>query len=161
MEGPRRIDPDRDDMKALLQLIRTAFASMDGVIDPPSSAHELTAESLRDKARLETGFVIMDEGLPVACLFCRPERPDTLYLGKLAVDPARQGRGLGRLLLAAADDLARAAGLRRLRLETRVELDGNHRTFERWGFVKTGESRHPGFSRTTSIDMERAVPEVP
>ena len=37
--------------EALLALIRTAFAPMDGVIDPPSSVHRLTPETLRAKAQ--------------------------------------------------------------------------------------------------------------
>ena len=45
VRGPRVIDPEQDDMEALLQLVLAAFAYMDGVIDPPSSALQLTAES--------------------------------------------------------------------------------------------------------------------
>lgn len=158
MTGPRRIDAARDDMEALLGLILRAFAFMDGRIDPPSSARTLTPGRLRDKAVEETGFVIDGpDGLPVACLFCRLDGPETLYLGKLAVDPVWQGRGLGRQLLAAAEAHARAAGCRRLRLETRVELTENHRLFARWGFVRAGESRHPGFDRTTSVDMVKEI----
>lgn len=52
-----RIPADFDRWDDVLALIMRAFAFMDGVIDPPSSAHRLTVDSLRDKARLESGFV--------------------------------------------------------------------------------------------------------
>ncbi len=144
-------------MQALHDLILRAFAFMDGRIDPPSSAHALTPASLRAKAEAEHGLVIEEDGRPVACLFCRPEEKGTLYLGKLAVDPGRQGQGLGHALLVAAEDLARSIGCISLRLETRVELIENHRVFSCWGFVRSGESRHPGFDRTTSIEMTKTV----
>lgn len=152
---PRRVDPDRDDFPALLALIRLAFAGMDGRIDPPSSVHALTAETLREKARSETGFVIDKGDRPIACLFCRPEPPDTLYLGKLAILPEEQGRGLGWCLLGAAEGLAGALGASCLRLETRIELIENHATFEAWGFVKTAFHSHPGHEKPTSIEMRK------
>ncbi|MER8440860.1 GNAT family N-acetyltransferase, partial [Mesorhizobium sp. M1393] len=43
------VDFDRWD--EVLALIMRAFAAMDGVIDPPSSANRLTFENLRDNAR--------------------------------------------------------------------------------------------------------------
>lgn len=157
MRPPRRIDPAADDMRALQELILRAFAFMDGRIDPPSSAHALTPASLQAKAATEYGLVIEEDGRPVACLFCRPEGAGTLYLGKLAVEPGRQGKGLGKALLTEAEALARSMGCLSLRLETRVELVENHRVFSRWGFVVAGESRHPGFDRTTSIDMVKSL----
>ena len=48
----------------LLGLIMRAFAYMDGVIDPPSSAHRLTIASLTDKARDEIALIAeMDANL--------------------------------------------------------------------------------------------------
>lgn len=154
-----RISPINDSFgrwEELLSLILSAFAYMDGVIDPPSSAHHLTAEGQAQKARDEIGFVATDGDTLVGCLFCRPEAK-CLYLGKLAVVPERHGSGIGRRMLAAAEDLARGRNLPVLRLETRVELTGNHRTFARWGFVKTAENAHPGFSRPTSIEMQKRL----
>lgn len=143
-------------MDALLALILKAFAGMDGRIDPPSSAHALTVEVLRNKARDEIGYVIEIEDRPVACLFCKPE-PGALYLGKLAVDPDFQGKGFGRLLLVAAEELAQSLGLMSLRLETRVELTENHDLFRRWGFRNTAENSHAGFDRITSIEMTKRL----
>ncbi|MCI5085719.1 MAG: N-acetyltransferase, partial [Rhodovulum sp.] len=41
---------DPYDWSALLRLIRTSFAYMDGRIDPPSSMHQLTVDTLRQTA---------------------------------------------------------------------------------------------------------------
>lgn len=139
-----------------LALVMASFAYMDGVIDPPSSAHRLTPANLAQKARDEIAYVATDGEAMIGCVFLRPE-PDCLYVGKLAIAPGRQGQGLGRRLLAVAEDEARKLGLPALRLETRIELVANHATFGRWGFVKTAENAHAGFDRTTSIEMQKRL----
>jgi len=151
-----RIGEDFGRWDELLALILSSFAYMDGVIDPPSSAHRLTLASLAQKARDEIAFAAIEGGGLVGCIFLKPE-PGSLYLGKLAIAPAHQGRGIGRRLLAAAEDVARQNGLPALRLETRIELAGNHATFARWGFTKTAENSHPGFTRVTSIEMRKRI----
>ena len=139
----------------LLALIMSSFAYMDGVIDPPSSAHRLTLENLAQKARVEIAFVALDGDEIVGCLFCRPEPPACLYVGKLCVSPKAQGKGIGRMLLEQAEALARELALPALRLETRIELIANHTKFAAWGFVKTAENAHAGYNRTTSIEMTK------
>ena len=53
----------------LLSLIMRSFASMDGVIDPPSSAHLLSVQSLRDKAGRETVLLALRAGRIAGCVF--------------------------------------------------------------------------------------------
>ncbi|MGV1956568.1 GNAT family N-acetyltransferase [Agrobacterium sp. 22-214-1] len=139
----------------LLALIMSSFAYMDGIIDPPSSAHRLTLENLAEKARVEIAFVALDGDEIVGCLFCRPEPPARLYVGKLCVSPKAQGKGIGRMLLERAEARARELALPALRLETRIELIANHARFAAWGFVKTAENAHAGYNRTTSIEMTK------
>jgi ribosomal protein S18 acetylase RimI-like enzyme len=142
--------------EALLALIRTAFAPMDGVIDPPSSAHRLTPETLRAKARSEIGFLALAGDTVVGCAFIA-EKADHFYLGKLAVLPAHQGLGVGKRLLEAAERHAVHAGKPLMELQTRVELTGNQRTFRALGFVETGRTAHPGFDRPTSVTMQKRL----
>ncbi|WP_413813648.1 GNAT family N-acetyltransferase [Rhizobium sp. Root274] len=144
------------DHEALLALILRSFSYMDGVIDPPSSAHRLTVASLEQKARDEIGYVALDEGAPLGCIYLRPEA-DCLYVGKLAVEPSAQGRGIGRRLMDVAEALADELSLPALRLETRIELVGNHRRFGAWGFGKTAEKSHAGYDRVTFIEMRKAL----
>jgi ribosomal protein S18 acetylase RimI-like enzyme len=153
----RRIDTRFDRWNELLALILEAFDYMNTRIDPPSSALALTSESLRKKADAEIAFVAMDGDDMLACMFLRPEPPHGLYVGKLAVRPSAQGRGLGWALLGVAENEAQARNLSQLRLETRIELVENHATFGAWGFLKTAENSHPGFSRKTFIEMRKQL----
>lgn len=152
----RRLYATFSDWDGLLALIQKSFAFMDGRIDPPSSAAVLTADGLQRKAETEIAFVAISDQILAGCAFCRPEEK-CLYIGKLAVLPNQQAKGIGRRLLAAAEDVARHHNLLALRLETRIELVENHATFAAWGFVKTAENAHPGFTRTTSIEMQKRL----
>jgi len=145
------------DWQALLDLILASFATMNGVIDPPSSALKLTPQLLQEKAATEIGYIASKQGQLLGCAFFRPEPPDCLYVGKLAVSPEAQGKGIGKKLLDTAIAQARSRNLPRLRLETRIELVGNHQCFAKWGFVTTAEKAHKGFDRTTFIEMQRWV----
>ena len=88
---PRRLTDYEPDLNAVLNLIRTAFAYMDGRIDPPSSMHRLTMASLVEQATNDEIWVV---GSPTtACVFLT-RRPDSLYIGKLAVAPASRRQGL-------------------------------------------------------------------
>lgn len=152
MTPQRATDPY--DWPALLALLRRAFAHMDGIIDPPSSLHILTAQGIAEQARRGEVWVIGQPAL--ACVFLTP-KPDALYLGKLAVDPAHQGSGLGRRLVENAAQRARALGLPTLELQTRIELTTNHAAFRRMGFVQTAATAHPGYSRPTTLTFRRMV----
>lgn len=149
----KRIDGSFNRWDALLALILQAFDYMSDRIDPPSSALSLTPETLRDKAGREIAYLAADGDEMLACMFLRLEPPDCLYIGKLAVRPTAQGRGLGWRLLGVAENEAQARNLSKLRLETRIELTENHATFGAWGFLKTAENAHKGFARPTYIEM--------
>ncbi|NCQ24841.1 MAG: N-acetyltransferase [Rhodobacteraceae bacterium CG17_big_fil_post_rev_8_21_14_2_50_63_15] len=151
---PIRAHPDTGPHGEILALIRRCFASMEGRIDPPSSMHRLTPRAIAQQCR--DGEVWVLGRPPIACMFLTP-RPDCLYLGKLAVDARWRGQGLARLLVEHAERRARALGLRAVKLQTRVELVENHAAFAKMGFVRTGESAHPGYDRPTSITLRRAV----
>jgi ribosomal protein S18 acetylase RimI-like enzyme len=57
----------------------------------------------------------------------------------LVVDPAAQGRGIGRLLVSACLDRARAAGKRRMVISTDPRMTTAHRLYERLGFTRLPE----------------------
>ena len=151
-----RLPAGFDRWPELLALILRSFAYMNGVIDPPSSALRLTPESLARKSANEVCFIALDGDRLAGCVFAA-ERPDALYIGKLAVDPAEQGKGIGRRLINAVEDLAHRLPKRALELETRIELTGNHATFRRMGFVEIARTAHPGFDRPTSITFRKRL----
>jgi ribosomal protein S18 acetylase RimI-like enzyme len=140
----------------LLALIHCAFAFQHSRIDPPSSLHKLDPVSLAKKAHEETLFLAIEHGLVVGCVFAK-SMGKSLYVGKFAVSPKRQGQGIGRRLLEAAEALARRMGLDAVELETRIELTENHEAFRAMGFAKTSEHAHPGYSRSTSITMRKLL----
>ncbi|CDX36676.1 GCN5-like N-acetyltransferase [Mesorhizobium plurifarium] len=140
----------------LLALIRRAFAYMDGIIDPPSSAHLLTADTLAEKAKREAGFLAIENGRVVGCVFAL-ERSQDFYVGKLAVEPGLQGQGIGARLMRAVEDLARERGKDAIELQTRTELTTNHAAFARLGFRESGCTAHAGYDRPTSITMRKVL----
>jgi len=158
MTKPRIIPITQDFARwdELLKLIRDSFAYMDGVIDPPSSAHLLTAEGLRQKAGEETGFAALIGEELVGCVFLK-ERSDSFYLGKLAVAPAFEGKGIARALMQRAEAETIAKGKPAIELQVRTELTRNRAVFEKLGYRKIAETAHPGYTRITSITMRKEI----
>lgn len=151
-----RLPEDFSAWDELFDLIMRSFAYMDGVIDPPSSAHRLTPANLRDKASDEACFIATLDGRLAGCIFAA-ERPDAFYVGKLAVDDSLRGMGIGRALMQAAERHAMARGKATLELQTRIELAANHATFERMGFVEVERTAHHGYDRPTSITYRKTL----
>lgn len=150
----RRHTRNDADLAEVLTLIRTAFAYMDGVIDPPSSVHHLTLADLRRHCAHDELWSL---GPPLAaCVLLKPE-PDALHIGKLAVCPDQQGRGHARRLVGLAEKRAKALHLPALDLQSRVELTRNHTVFASLGFEETARTAHPGFPRPTSIRFRKRL----
>jgi GNAT superfamily N-acetyltransferase len=61
-----------------------------------------------------------------------------LLVENVAVRPDRQGKGLGRALMAYAEQEARRLGLPALRLYTNVKMTANIALYESLGYVETG-----------------------
>ena len=144
-----------DPLQPVLDLLRASFAYMDGVIDPPSSLHRMTLDTLAQDATEGELWVIGDPA-PVACMILTP-KARTLYLGKLAVAKAHRGQGLARAMIDLAMERAEDMDLPSVTLQTRVELTDNHAAFQRMGFVETGRTAHEGYARPTSITYRRML----
>jgi GNAT superfamily N-acetyltransferase len=142
------------DWATLLALIRTSFAGMEGRIDPPSSMHDLTPDSIEAHATNAEVWAI--GAPPAACVFLTP-LPHALYVGKLAVIETHRRKGLARLLIDLAETRARALHLPCLELQTRIELTENHATFQSLGFTEHARTAHAGYASPTSITYRRPV----
>jgi pimeloyl-ACP methyl ester carboxylesterase len=82
------------------------------------------------------------------------EAPDHLLIVNVAVDPAWQGRGLGRRLMAEAEALALAAGLPELRLYTNAAFTRNLRLYRDLGFAV---DRREGEERGVTVHMHKRL----
>jgi predicted N-acetyltransferase YhbS len=73
-------------------------------------------------------------------VWLEPVADDAWYLGLLSVRPDRQNEKLGRRLLTAAEDFARARGVRRMRMRVVNVRDTLIAWYERRGYALTGET---------------------
>jgi ribosomal protein S18 acetylase RimI-like enzyme len=90
--------------------------------------------------------VIEEDGELRGFMIAWPEE-DAYLVDNVAVDPAAQGRGLGRKLFEHAVSEARRFGLLALRLYTNVAMTENLAMYRRIGFVETHRAMENGFNR--------------
>lgn len=96
-----------------------------------------------DAVRAHEVWVLDDDGTIVGVLELDP-RQDHLWLENVAVLPARQGRGFGRVLLAHAERVAGERALREIRLLTNERYLANIAMYERHGYIETHRRPHLG-----------------
>jgi predicted N-acetyltransferase YhbS len=144
------------DCRAVAALIRTAFAAQPVMTDPPPSALRETADTIAAQLTAGGGAVAWAGDKIVGSVMWQP-KDGGLYLQRLAVEPARRGRGIARALVAAAEAAARHAGHARVHLGTRLVLQDNRRLFSSCGFVEVALHAHPGYATPTSVEMEKRL----
>jgi ribosomal protein S18 acetylase RimI-like enzyme len=138
----------KEDIPSLMQIINKAYRGdaarqgwtheadlIDGMIRTDASALEDIMKS--------PGAVMLKcigEDQLVGCVYLHKQGAQ-LYLGMLTVDPAIQGKGIGKQLLQAAEDHARKQNCNSIIMtviSVRKELI---EWYERNGYVSTGESK--------------------
>ncbi len=80
-------------------------------------------------------FIAEIDGSPVGCCSLMAMPDGGFEVGKMAVDGTARGHGLGRAMLEACEDHARAAGAPRLYLETNAAQTHAIAIYRRFGFV--------------------------
>lgn len=150
------------DAPALVALINCAYRG-------PASPRAWTTEThLLDGPRISEDHVLsmlettgttpaallkyVQDGLLLGCVHLEP-KGHQLYLGTLAVAPEAQAQGVGRQLLAAADNYAHQHGCTTIKitvLSARPELLA---WYERHGYVRTGAAE--AFPATTAFGRPR------
>ena len=88
-------------------------------------------------------ILVGPDGAPAAVLELIAE-PARLWIDNVAVDPSRQGQGLGRRLLRFAEEDARRRGLPELGLLTNERYVANIAMYERYGYVETHREPRQG-----------------
>jgi ribosomal protein S18 acetylase RimI-like enzyme len=98
-------------------------------------------------AKTSRGEVFVADDGAVVGVIVLLERPDHLLVENVAVDPVRQGTGIGRTLLAHAESHAAARGLGEIRLYTNEAMTENLAFYPRLGYSETGRRVEDGFRR--------------
>lgn len=136
----RDITPD--DAGEALTLQRAAFvqeALIYRSVDMPPLTQ--TLEELRAELEENLGCVALDGPRMVGVVRARRDG-DLLLIGRIAIAPDQQGRGIGTTLLDAVETRGRAAGATEAELFTGSLSEANLRLYEREGYVET--QRVPG-----------------
>ena len=122
------------DVAEIVRLINVAFRAAESFFEGGDRTSAEGLQPMLDKGKF---LLAADAGGLVGCVFVEL-RGERAYFGLLAVDPARQHRGLGRRLVDEAENHALAAGCRVMDLRivsVRAELPPFYR---RLGYVETG-----------------------
>jgi ribosomal protein S18 acetylase RimI-like enzyme len=99
-------------------------------------------------ARVAAGQAwVLEEAGALCGLLVIEAHPDHLMLDNVAIDPARQGLGDGRLLLDFVEAEARRRGLAEVRLYTNVLMERNIALYAKRGYVETERRQEKGFAR--------------
>jgi ribosomal protein S18 acetylase RimI-like enzyme len=121
------------DVPALVRLINAAFIVEQFVFE----GDRINAEETQ--AFMETGkFLVAEDSAGFAGCVYVEVRQGRGYLGLLAVDPSRQGTGLGRKLVAAAEDYFRTAGCSAVDLRVISQRTPLPPFYRRLGYAEIG-----------------------
>lgn len=145
-----------EDGAAIATLLHEAFAPYDGKILPRPGALSETGPGIAAALVKGAGSVAEAGDLLVGSVLWHPEG-DGFYLGRLAVKPGWQRRGIARALVGSVIAAARAARLRQVTLNVRILLPDNIALFESLGFLRTEARAHPGMDHPTYYVMVRRL----
>ena len=138
----RRAHPP--DRAAVEQIVRDAYSMyIERIGKPPGPMLDDYGALIADG----TISVLEDGDGTIAALIVLLPKTDHLLLDNIAVRPDRQGRGLGRQLIAFAEVAARRLGHAELRLYTHETMTENITLYARLGFVETGRGQEAGYDR--------------
>jgi ribosomal protein S18 acetylase RimI-like enzyme len=99
-----------------------------------------------ERVRAADVFVAEDDA-GVAGLIVLVREAHRLVIENVAVDPDRQGTGIGRALMARAEQFARESGLDEVRLFTNVIMTRNQAIYRHLGYREDGRSIEADFQR--------------
>ena len=144
------------DVAALVELINRAYEvgeaglwvdDFDGRTDEAEIASAISAGQM---------LVARVDGRIAGCLRTRALDTTTSDVGLIGVDPEAWGAGIGRALVGAAENLARARGATTMRLELLFPRTGTHPDKER---LRAWYARR-GYSVVATIPFEDYVPHA-
>lgn len=92
-------------------------------------------------------LIAMDDATPVGVVSLVVMEDGTVELAKMGVRPQAQGKGAGRLLMAAAVETARAMGMKRIYIETNSALAPALKLYRDAGFMPLKERKPSPYAR--------------
>ena len=134
------------DVPELTSLINSAYRGETSLKGWTTEANlidgqRIDSASLAEQITDPTAVVLKntdDDGQITACVYIQ-KRKEKLYLGMLTVSPMLQANGLGKLLLAAAENKARDMGSTIITMTVITSRDELISYYERRGYRKTGK----------------------
>jgi len=145
-----------NDSLTLVTLIHTAFEEYRGRLEPPSGAHRETAQSLGTYLQQGHAVLALLNDQAVGCV-CYHQAGAQVYFGRLAVLPAFRQHGVGLMLVTYVEQQARALGAQCVQLGVRIALAHLQVYYERLGYRVVGYETHEGYTKPTSVVMEKQV----
>ena len=144
MTGPARIRAaGEDDVPAIESIVRDSYARYVPLIGREPAP--MTAD-YRNLVSAGEVWVAEREGSVIGVLVLRRDE-QTLLLENVAVSPPHQGQGVGRALIAFAEQHGRDLGLEAVTLYTNEAMRENLRLYPRLGYVETGRRTADGYAR--------------
>ena len=136
------------DLSAVRGVVAAAYGRYSDRLDRPP------APVLNDyRAAAEAGQVWV-AGAPIVGVIVLMRDEDSMLVENVAVHPAAQGRGVGRLLMEFAERQAAALGLPRLTLYTNEVMVENLAIYARLGYRETDRRADGGYRR---VFMEKRL----
>ena len=132
-----------EDAEAVRQLVRNAYAVYVPRIGREPAPMGADYEGLIGEGAVT---VIVEDDSIVGVVVLRPQT-DALVLENVAVAPDKQGRGIGRALIAFAEQRARELKLTKVSLYTNARMTENVARYPRLGYVEVARRRERGFER--------------
>ena len=139
-----------EDARAIADLTRAVYAKWVPVI----GRLPLPMQVDYAEAVLAHAFTLVERDGELIGLIETEDRADHLYIVNVAVAEASQGQGLGRRLVANAEDAARAKGFAEVRLMTNALYEVNIRLYEILGYEIY--AREP-FSNGVRVMMRKGI----
>ena len=143
------------DVAAIEDVVKTAYTRYVSRIGREPAP--MTVDYRTVVAATEQAWVLIDGGELVGLIVTIVES-DHLLIENVAISPAAQGRGYGRLLLGYAEQLAQERGLPQTRLYTNAAMTENLAFYPRMGYVEVARRSQDGFDRVFFVKDVGAKP---